>query len=275
MKNKHRIGFIGTGQMGTTILKGLADMEKPEEYSFFIVNRDSAHSRKTRDEIEGCSGGKVNVSIAEDIRSLCSESDIIFLGVRPQDMEDVLKTMNHQGKIVVSMAAGISISYIKSFLGENTSVIRIMPNTPVAVKKGVVSISRSSDIDEQRFKLIKDLLSPLGKVVEIEETLIGSITGLYGSGPAYVYMFAEAMTVCGMENGLEEKQARDLAAMTILGSAQMLLNSQETISEMIDGMCLPRGTTIEGIKTLRDNNFEERLKEGIQAAINRADAMVI
>lgn len=269
MKKIRTLGFIGTGQMGTAILKGLASSERSDDYNFQIVNRSQTHSKKTKEQVEAYCNNRAEIVISENNQSLCDASDIIFLGVRPEHMEHVLRNLDCSEKIMVSMAAGMNLSYISSLLDSSVKLIRIMPDMPVSVKKGVVSMSGNVNVDDDSFQIVRELLLPLGKIVKVEEELMGCVTGMCGSGPAYVYMFARAMASCGEENGLSSDRAKELAAATVLGAAELILNSEDSLEEMIDSMCLPQGTTLAGVQTLREGRFEETVKKGIQAAVDR------
>ncbi len=264
-----QVGFLGIGNMGGAILKGYAenlDIQELKKIIIFDKNSDKINELKKYMPCE----------IAQNIKELVEKSDVLFLGVKPINYEEVLKEISQnysENKIIVSMAAGISISYIKNFLGNLSKVVRIMPNTPAQVNQGMISMSVCENINNQEEERVKGILDNLGRVEKIDESFIHTVIGASGSSPAYVYYFIESMIKVAVENGMTEKQGKIFVAQSVKGAAEMVLQSEKSPKVLRENVCSPNGTTIEAVKILENSDFDKIVKEAFQGAVDKSKVM--
>lgn len=274
-----RYGFIGVGKMGGAILKGLLDSGSISREKTYINGRDFEKTRKQAYDL--------SIRALETKNELVRFSDVIFIGVEPGAFPDVMPLVAEAytpEKIVVSMAAGVTIAAIESYLGSDAKIVRIMPNAPARVGEMMASVSVNSNITEDEQKMMISLLSGMGKAAVVSEDLISAVIGVSGSSPAYTYMYIKALAEAAGEYGMDEKEALVFAAQAVLGAAKIVLtectssgedDGQDTvdIDSLIDSVCTPGGTTIEAVRSLKDNDFEEIVKKGAAAAIEKSAAM--
>lgn len=215
----------------------------------------------------GCSYG--------DSRQVATDAKFIFLGVKPQNMEEmiseILPVLNNRSDrfILVTMAAGLSIEKIKHYCNNNYPIIRIMPNTPVSMGKGMILYTTDENVFMDELGEFTNALSKAGRVDRIEEKLIDAASAISGCGPAFVYMFCEAMADAGVECGLPRTKAIEYAAQTLSGAAELLLNSGKHPATLKDEVCSPKGTTIVGVHALEEGSFRGTVMDAIKASYNR------
>ncbi|MBQ6496139.1 MAG: pyrroline-5-carboxylate reductase [Firmicutes bacterium] len=266
------IGFIGTGNMGGAILGGYAASKASEGNELLAYNLNTDHSKWALER----TGGRVE--IAADNVDLCRRSDVVIIGVKPQVIDPVLEEITgpfkeREDRILVSMAAGISIEHLRSFLGEKAKIVRIMPNTPAMVGEAMTAVARNELVNDEEFAPIKEIFDSIGAAEEIDEALIDCVIGVSGSSPAYTYMYIQALVEAAVANGMDEQKARVFAAQAVLGAAKMVLESPESIEQLRINVCSPGGTTIEAVNKLFENGFMQNAKEGFQAAVDRSIEM--
>ncbi len=260
---KYDFGFIGAGNMGGALLRAVAK----GGYNIAVTDLDSDKAKKLADETN---------TAATDIFDLALHSRFIFLGVKPQGMENLLHNIGDilakrtDRFILVSMAAGLKKEKIKQFAEGNYPVIRIMPNIPVTVGEGVILTSPDREITAAELEFFKASLQNAGLVDVLEEELFDIGCALSGSGPAYVYMFIEALSLGAEKYGLPKGKAAEFAAKTVMGAAKHLISSDMTPEELVKAVCSPKGTTEQGVKALQDNNFTETVEKAIEAGYNRS-----
>ncbi|MFW6410404.1 MAG: pyrroline-5-carboxylate reductase [Halanaerobiales bacterium] len=259
-----KITVIGLGKMGSSIIRGILDNEifAPGE----IIGCDVKVQNKSRNsEYGGIKTVNDNVAGAE-------ESDIILLAVKPQIMKKVLneiKTVS-EDKLIISVAAGITLDYLKKSLSPEARIIRVMPNTPALVKAGMSAYTPGDNVTEKDLEVIKNILEGIGKVVAIKEELMDVVTGLSGSGPAYGYMIIEALSDGGVLKGLDREEAIKLAAQTMLGAAKMVLETDKHPGELKDMVTSPGGTTITAVETLEKRGLRGILIEAVKKATEKS-----
>lgn len=173
-------------------------------------------------------------------------------------------------KIYITVAPGITISHIKSVLGEKTKVIRTMPNTPALVGEGVTAVCKSEDLSEEEFGFAKSLISSFSQMFIMEEKYLDPIISVSGSSPAYAYMFIDAVAKSGEKQGIDYKTALIMAAKTVLGSAKLLLEATDAPEILIDRVCSKGGTTIEAVNSLKDEDFYGMIDRAMQKCTKRA-----
>lgn len=263
-----KFGFIGCGNMGGSLARAVCKAVGPKDV--LLADKATEKAQTLADELK-CS--------AADVKDVANGCKYIFLGVKPQVMKIALDEISNVLKerkdryILVSMAAGIEIANYESMLGLKCPIIRIMPNTPVSAGKGMIVYSFNENVLEGEIKEFADALQFTGKLDEIDEKLINSATAVSGCGPAFVYLFAEAMADAGTECGLTREKALEYAFQTIAGAAELMQTSGKHPSVLRDEVCSPGGSTIEGVHSLEDNNFRDVVKKAIKASFDKTNKL--
>lgn len=260
------IGFIGCGNMGSALAKAAAksDMITPEQ--IFLSNRTSGKAERLSEEL-----GNANVSFNEEVAEKCR---YIFLGVKPQMMEGVLEeiapVLRHRTDrfVLVTMAAGLTMETIQEMAGGHYPVIRLMPNTPAAIRKGMILYcSMKTHLDEMVTFL--HMMKEAGRFDELPENLIDAGSAVAGCGPAFAYMMIEALADGGVACGLPRTKAIEYAAQMLAGSAEMVLKTGEHPGALKDAVCSPAGSTIQGVRALEERGFRSSLFEAVAAAYEK------
>lgn len=263
----YTFGFIGTGNMGSALAEAASKAVEPNK--IILSNRTAAKAEKLAEKI-GCDSG--------DNLKAANESKYIFLGVKPQMMSEMLEGIKNTLSarkdrfILVSMAAGLSIDSIKNMAG-NYPVIRIMPNTPVSIGRGMTLCASSDDVTAEEQKEFLSLMRFSGRLDFIEERLIDAASALSGCGPAYVYLFIEALADGAVECGLPRAKAMEYACQTLIGSAALVLESGKHPGELKDAVCSPGGTTIAGVHALERNGFRNAAMDCVKAAYDKTKSI--
>ena len=262
------LAFIGCGTMGTALLEGIVSnkLEKPEDVILFDKDLFKTQTLER----------KLGVNIAEELQSLCSKAKVIFLCVKPQDMKKLLlqiKPFLHSEHLLISVAAGLSISFFEEHLNNPLKIIRIMPNTPCIVGEGMSVISTGKNVSQDEESYVKTLIESLGKVVSVEEYQLSAVTGLSGSGPAYIFMIIEALADGGVEMGLSREMAFLLSAQTVLGAAKMFLETGEHPALMKNKVTSPGGTTSAGLLALEEGAVRASLIKAVMESARKAQEM--
>lgn len=259
-----KIGFIGGGNMATALLEGLISSGYSVE-NFVLADTDNAKCEMW---------AKKGVFIAEDASALEELSDIVIFAVKPNVIGFVLDEMNgFSDKIYISIAAGISLSYLEEKLGKDKKIVRTMPNTPAQVRCGMTVITPNNNLSDNDISIVTDILLCIGDVERLPEKFINSATALHGSSPAYVYMMIDAMADAGAAMGLTKTQALRLAAKAVEGSAKMVLETKIHPEQLKDNVCSPGGTTIEAVCDLEQNGFRAVVQSAVRACANKAEEM--
>lgn len=254
-----KYGFIGCGNMGSAIAKTLAKATT----DFAITDRSGRAIALAADIPCGYLSA---VEIAE-------QCDRIFLGVKPYVMQDVLKPLQpilqEKKPLLITMAAGLTTAQIAEFAGGEIPVIRIMPNTPVSIGKGLTQYCVNDLVDKE---LLKDFLYDMrfsGKMDALEEKLIDAGSAVSGSGPAFVYLFIEALADGAVSCGIPRAKALEYAAATVIGAGELVLASGQHPGALKDAVCSPMGSTIAGIRALENHGFRAAAMEAVIATYNR------
>ncbi len=259
-----KFGFIGCGNMGGSLARAVCKAVGPKDV--LLADKATEKAQTLADELK-CS--------AADVKDVANGCKYIFLGVKPQVMKIALDEISNVLKerkdryILVSMAAGIEIANFKSMLGFECPVIRIMPNTPVSAGKGMIVYSYNKNVSEEEIEEFNNALQFTGKLDEINEELINSATAVSGCGPAFVYLFAEAMADAGAQCGLPYDKALEYTFQTIAGAAELMQTSGKHPSVLRDEVCSPGGSTIEGVHALEDNGFRGTVMSAINSSFKR------
>lgn len=255
-----KIGVIGCGNLGTSLIKGFLESgkAKPEE----IIGSDP--DEKKLKELEG-----LGIKITTDNGEAIEESDVTLIAVKPSLVDEVLSELEaSRKKLIVSVAAGISTDFLEKHT--DARVIRVMPNICGRVGEMASCYTLGSSATRDDEEIVRGLLSDLGVTFKIDEELMDVATGLSGSGPAFVFLMIQGLRDAGVELGLSEEVALKLAAQTVKGSGEMTLDSGESLEELINMVSSPKGTTIEGVKVLKDQKTRQAFKEAVHAAVKRS-----
>ena len=262
------IGFIGAGQMARALAKGFAaaGLVRPEQ----IVAADPvpAAAQQFASEVPGAKLSATNAALSQ-------QADVIFLAVKPQSMTAVYGELAGKvgpGKLFVSIAAGITLAKLCEGL-KTERVVRVMPNTPALVGEGASAYALGKETTAEDGKLVGQLLGAVGKAFVVEEKLLDAVTGLSGSGPAFVYLMIEALADGGVRVGLPREIAAALAAQTVLGAAQMVLTTGEHPAALKDKVASPGGTTIAGLAALEERGLRGALIAAVEAATRRSQEL--
>jgi pyrroline-5-carboxylate reductase len=259
------IAFLGSGNMAEALVKGLlrAHVAEPGE----IICSDRREERGP--ELTQ----RYGVRFTRSNRDAVERSDIVILSVKPQVMNKLLDEIApalDQRKLVISIAAGVPIAAIERRVGHGVRIVRTMPNTPALVGAGATALSGGEHATEDDLRQARALFDAIGKTVEVDETLLDAVTGLSGSGPAYIFLVIEALSDAGVKVGLPRATAQELAAQTVLGSAKLLIETGEHPGRLKDQVTSPGGTAIAGLHTLEAGGLRTTLMNAVEAATNRS-----
>ncbi len=266
MLRDKQICIIGTGNMGEALISGLISSasSKPEN----IICTDVREAKLS--ELQEQYGVQTTTSNLEAV----ADSDIVVYAIKPQIMAAVLKETAEKldmSKLIISIAAGVPMQAIESYLNKKLRLIRVMPNIAAAVKEAATAVAAGKNASEEDIKLAMTIFNSIGKTVFIPENyLMDAITGLSGSGPAYIFLIVEAMADAGVKVGLSRQEAFFLSAQTVLGAAKMLIETREHPGQLRDRVTSPGGTAIAGLATLEEGGLRTTLINALEVYTNRS-----
>lgn len=254
-----RYGFIGCGNMGGAIARALSKSTRD-----ILISDRSGRAKALAEELG------IGYSSNEAIAIGC---DSIFLGVKPHMMRDMLRPLQpvfgSRRPLLITMAAGLTIRQIEDFAGGDFPILRIMPNTPTAVGKGVIQYCRNDLVTDKMLGTFLRDMAPCGYLDPLEESLIDAASALSGCGPAYAYLFLEALADGAVACGVPRKKAIEYAAATLSGAAEMVLKTHQHPGELKDAVCSPGGSTIAGVRALEDKGFRGAVMDCVIAAYEK------
>ena len=260
------IGFIGAGNMAQAIIKGILEKNIFSASHVFTsdINKEKLDSFAKH----------FGISVIQDNKELVKKSDIIVFSIKPQTSAEVLNEIksisNLSSKIFVTIMAGKKIDFIKTILGKDVAVVRVMPNTPALLGKGMSVLSKDGSIKEKDFLEIKNIFASIGEVLELPEDKMNIVTAISGSGPAYVYFLAECMIATAIKKGLTQAQAVLLVKQTLLGASSMLKHLDYDPKILRENVTSKGGTTEAAIKVFLEKNMALIIEEAITAAKKRS-----
>lgn len=257
-----RIGFLGAGSIVEAMLSGILKKGLLSPDRLLVSNRNN---RERLEQLADCYG----VNFTQDKLEVARSSDILILAIKPKDAAEALRELRgvvHPGQLVISVVAGVSTTLIGEWLGVNCPVIRTMPNTSSAVGLSATGLAANSFVTGEQLQQAIRLFEAIGTVYEVAEEELDIITGLSGSGPAYIYYLVEAMMAAGATAGLDREMARQLTLQTVIGAAHMLLDTRAEPAILRQQVTSPGGTTQAGLEVLEAYQFQQ----GVTAAILRA-----
>lgn len=265
MPMRKTLGFVGGGNMAAALVKGLLHAKVVPPDDIIVSDVKLERLEMLRD--------KHRVRTTTDNHELVRGADVVVLSVKPQVIDKVLGAIGKDIKpsqLVVSVAAGVPVSAMEARLPEGTRVVRAMPNTPATVDAGATAIAPGTFATEDDLEVARALFAAVGRVVTLDESLLDAVTGLSGSGPAYVMLMIEALADGGVKVGLHRDTALLLAAQTVYGSAKLLLETGEHPGRLKDMVTSPGGTAIAGLHTLESGGLRRTLIDAVEAATTRA-----
>ena len=266
MKKLFKLGVIGCGFMAQAILKGVTASDFLRVKKVLACDVSEEALDKAAD---------LGIMGTTDCRYLVENCEYVLFAVKPQNFSDVCKSIS--GAVpekVISIMAGVTRNKIKGALGRYVKVARCMPNLPCSIGSGMIGVDMSDFNDSQDdLEFISGVLNCLGTVLSIDEGKMNAVTGISGSGPAYVFMFIDALIDAGVKQGLTRNEATILAVQTVMGAAEMVEHSDVPVPELVKRVCSKGGTTIEAVKVLQERGFGAIVDEAVAACTRRSEEL--
>jgi len=265
---QQKIGFIGGGNMGEALIKGILKSG--------VCSRQAVCVSDIRSERLKALQKSYGIKIGKDNPAAAAHADVIILCVKPQNLEVMLNGLAPaiSGRhLIISVAAGVPTDFIARHFKSSIPIIRAMPNTPALIQEGASALCRGRNAADSHLKIAQNIFSAVGKVVVVDESLMDAVTGLSGSGPAYAFLFIEALADAGVKMGLTREVALLLAAQTCLGSAKMIAETGEHPARLRDMVTSPGGTTISGLHKLEAGRLRSAVMDAVEAATKRSQEL--
>jgi pyrroline-5-carboxylate reductase len=265
MRKRKLIGFIGTGNIGEALIAGLlkAKFTSADQVVAFDVDGERLQSIQK----------KYGIRKASDNHQLCSRCDPILICVKPQSMKELIEEISEYldaSKLIISIAAGVPLYVIEAYAGKQLRLIRVMSNIAVLVQEGASAVALGSFATEEDLQLAKAIFDCVGKSITVSESLLDAVTGLSGSGPAYVFLVIEALTDAGVYLGMTRAQALTLATQTVIGSVKLLSETGEHPALLREKVTSPGGTTAAGLYKLEEGGLRKILIDAVIGAAEKA-----
>lgn len=265
-----KFGFIGAGNMVSAIVKGMTiGTGKYEGKDIFLTSKSVSSAARLAEEC--------NANVCETSKEVIAKSDVVILGVKPNVLSVILPELKMEfakkKPLVISIAAGKTLDFLREYLPEETPTVRVMPNINAKIGASTTGFCGNKFVGEQQKVLVQTMLSTIGSVVEIEESQFSIFSVLGGASVAFAYLYMDALAHGAVKAGMTKKQALQITAETVLGSAKMVLESGEAPWPLIDQVCSPGGTTIEGVTALQERGFETTLVKAFDAVLEKDQAI--
>jgi len=267
-KNEVVVGFIGCGHMASAIIKGVLDSS--------FLNHSQIIASEISLEFADKKKAQLGIEVVTDNKILAKKSDVIFLATKPNFIKDVLNEIKDElkeTKLIVSIAAGVSTKKIEAEISKSIAVIRVMPNGPAMVLEGMSGIAKGQFANETQVEFVQEFLSNIGKCIVIDESQIDIVTAISGSGPAFFYKIINEMAHAGKKLGLNYDKSLILAAQTAIGSAKLMLQSELTPEQLIEGISTKGGCTEVGVDFMIEQKTDELFLELIQKTADKAKSL--
>ena len=265
MSENQHLGFIGAGNMTTALIKGLIESGVYERQHLLAADKDEDALKRV--------SGSFGVKCYESNLKVTSESSIVVLAVKPQNMREALDEMKaaiSDHHLIISIAAGIPLKMIREIAGREIPLIRVMPNTPALVQKGVSALAAGALATAEHMAKAKEIFGAVGDTVVVEETMMDAVTALSGSGPGYVFRIMECMVDAGVAVGLERETSLRLVVQTFIGAAHLAKESDESLSKLRQMVTSPGGTTAAGLAVFDEKGLKKMTMKAIDAACKRS-----
>ena len=269
MQTTPRIAFIGAGNMSQAILKGMIASGYP-------LDKITASAR-TQSKMDALAA-ETGIRTSTDNLALCEQADVIVLGVKPQMMGDLVKSIapaiNTSKQLIISVAAGILASSIDSWLGQGAAIVRCMPNTPSLVGLGAAGLYATANVSDEQKTTACQIMQSVGIAIWVEEeTQIDAVTATSGSGPAYYFLMMEAMIQAAQDLGLSAESAQQLVLQTAAGAAKMAQESSQTPAQLRLAVTSPKGTTEQALNAFNEGGFSALCGNAMKAAHHRSQEL--
>ena len=265
VKNKGKICIIGAGNMGEALLKGMLQAGIYTKAEIIVTDISPERLEYIKSTYD--------VDTTKDNTKAATLSDVIIISVKPDNMKSLIEEISHsldKSKVIISVVTGISINRMHLWLSKKVPVIRVMSNTPMIVMEGATAIAPGPGVKGKDLETTKKIFNSVGKTIILDEKHLDAVTGLSGSGPAYIFTIIEALTDGGVRVGLPRKAALLLASQTVLGAAKMVMDTERHIGSLKDMVTSPGGTTIEGLYRLEEAGIRAALISAVEHATRKA-----
>ena len=263
-----KVGFIGCGNMGSSMVGGLIKSGFLKSEEIIVSTKTEASSKKLRDEFK--------VATTLDSKTVAKESETIILAVKPNMYKSVVEEIKSElteDKLIITIAAGISIENMEEWLGDDLKIIRTMPNTPALVGQAMSAVCPNKNVSEEELKYCINIFESFGECEVLEEKYFDGFIAVAGSSPAYVFMFIEAMADGAVKLGIPRAKAYKMAAQSVLGSAKMVLETGKHPGELKDIVCSPAGTTIDAVVELEKLGFRNSVIQAMDKCAEKSKNM--
>lgn len=264
--NLKKVAFIGAGSMAEAIIAGVIHTNFLKKEQIVVNNKGNTERLETLQKAYQITG-------STDKEAVIMGADVVIYATKPYDLESAIhhtKDFIQDHQLIISVVAGYSIEFLKSELEKDVAIIRAMPNTSATIGHSATALATGEFVMDEHIKITKNLFEAIGTVLIVEEEKMHVVTGISGSGPAYVYYLAEAMEKAAIDEGLDATSARQLIAQTILGAGNMLQNQSDAAYVLRDRVTSSNGTTAAGVQTLQDHHFSEAVQACVKEAAKRA-----
>lgn len=265
-----KIGFIGTGNMASAIINGIISKEYISNSNIYCTELDQ---KKLNDF---CT--KTGVNQCKDNNELIETVDYLILAVKPHIIPQILRELKDNiiknNNVIISIAAGVSIEQLEDLLSDEISIVRVMPNVNAMIGAGVAAVCCNNKTTSDQTQIVIELFEAVGTAYELAEKDFSTFIGIAGSSPAFAYLFIDSLARAAVKNGLPKDQANKIAAQAVLGSAKMILESDQDPWQLINMVCSPGGTTVAGIVALEDEKFISTVIKGVDVTIAKDKEML-
>jgi pyrroline-5-carboxylate reductase len=254
-----KLGFIGTGNMASAIMGGIIKNQIIPANDIIGADVMEAGRERVKEQFK--------IQVTADNHEVINSSDIVILSVKPQFYAEVIAEIKddvREDQIIITIAPGKTLAWLKEQFGKNVKIVRTMPNTPALVGAGMTAACPNEYMTKEEIAYVLTLLESFGRVEIIPERLMDTVVSVSGSSPAYVFMFIEAMADAAVSGGMPRTQAYQFAAQAVLGSAKMVLETGKHPGELKDMVCSPAGTTIEAVRVLEEKGFRSSVIEAMK-----------
>ena len=260
-----KIGFIGTGNMANAIIKGVVKSGNMTGKDIYVYDIDTSKCDK-------CAVAN-GVMTTNSVDELIDNVNAVLLAVKPNVfpvlLPQITDKLSKKNPLIISIAAGKTLQFIEDQLNFNPSLIRVMPNINAIVGEAMSAYCTNGNVSGEQEALVKGIFGSVGQIIPLDESYFPLFGVISGSAPAFAYMFIDSLARSAVKNGMNKKAALNIAAQTVLGSAEMILKSDEHPWELIDKVCSPGGTTIEGVVSLQESGFDAAVIKAADAAVNK------
>ncbi len=262
---EYELGFIGAGNMANALINGILKSD--------LYKKDRICASDIKEEALKKISEKFGIKVFSYNAELVKQSSIVILCVKPQNMKEALEEIKEaitDAHLVISIAAGVPIKAIAKILGNDIPVIRVMPNTPALVQKGMSAIAYGANVKQEYVNIALDIFNSVGETIVVDEQLIDVITAVSGSGPGFIFRIMECMVESAVRLGLNSSDANELVIQTFVGASFLAKESKESLSKLREMVTSPKGTTEAGLRVFEDKGLKDTIHEAIYAAYKRS-----